>query len=143
MATQKVREVIHKMNTSKIVERRQKVLACLSKRLTEREIATLLSSSQPTIHRDIEELKRQSKEFVNDMARYFGYYYQEAIEGINQTIREAWLIYHEESNPKIRLQALALIKECSESKFRLLADGPTVLAVQTLGDKNEKIRKSA
>ena len=130
------------MNSSQILERRQKVLAYLAKRLTESEIASLLGVSQPTIHRDIQELKRQGKDFVNEMAKFFGYYYQEAIECINQTIREAWLIYHEEKNPKIKLQALALAKECSELAFRQLADGPTVLAVQRLGDKIGETQKA-
>ena len=127
-----------KVNSSQIQERRQKVLGYLAKHLTEREIAQLLKTSQSTIHRDIQALKEDSKEYVNDLARYFGYYYQETIEGIDQAIREAWSVFDKEQNPRIKLQALSLIKECSEARFRLLSDGPTVIAVQKLGGRSEK-----
>ena len=74
------------MNREKIKARRERILGLLAKGLTETDIAQVLQSSQPTVSRDIKELKEQSKDFVNDVAKYFGYYYQESIQGIQQVI---------------------------------------------------------
>ncbi len=131
------------LNSYEITERREKILGYLAKRLTEREMGKLLGVAHTTVHRDIRALKEHSKDFVNDIAKYFGYYYQEAIEGINQTSKEAWQIYHNESNPKVKLAALALIKECSKDKFNLLADGPAVLGVQKMGERHEEASKTS
>jgi Trp operon repressor len=37
--------------------------------MTERQIASQLNVSQPTVHRDVEALKQMSQQFVYDLAR--------------------------------------------------------------------------
>jgi len=133
---------MQKLKSSDIIARRQEILAYLAKHFTEREIAKALKVSQSTIHRDIQELKLESKDFVIDLVKYFGYYYQEAIGAVNQALREAWKVHHKESNPRMKLQALSLIINGSETLFNLLADGPTVLGVQKMRERLEEASKT-
>lgn len=137
--------MVNKMNIPEIQERRQKVLALLVKHLTESEISQSLGVSQPTISRDIKFLKLESKQFLDDMAKeLFGFYYQQCIEGVDQVCRELWLLYHEQnSNQKTKLSALAILKDCYETKFRMLGEGPVVLTVQSLGERFEKIGQNS
>ena len=133
------------MNREKIKARRERILGLLVKGLTETDIAQVLQSSQPTISRDIQELKEQSKDFVNDVAKYFGYYYQESIQGIQQVKKEAWIIAASAGNQKIKLEALSLAKDCYREQFNLLSDGPTVMAVEKMMRRRryEKASKAA
>ena len=130
------------MNRQKIKHRREDLLPLLARGLTESEIAKSLQISQSTVSRDIEVLKEASRDYVNDIAKSFGYYYQECIEGINQVRRESWVMYLKENAPKIKLEALSLFKECNVSKFNLLADGPTVISIEKMRKKYEKTAKN-
>ena len=128
------------MNSSEIQKRRHQVLTFLAKGFGQSTIAVSLGVSQPTIHRDIEALKKGSRNFVDDMARYFGFYYEETIQGIDEVMQECWVMFHNNKNDKIKLQALALAKECCVARMNMIADGPTVVAVQKLGEKHAKAK---
>jgi Trp operon repressor len=56
-------------NQYKIEERRRQVANLLAKSMTERQIASQLNVSQPTVHRDVEALKQMSQQFVYELAR--------------------------------------------------------------------------
>jgi len=61
--------------------------------------------------------------------------YQTLIEGILDVIRECYTIYlSQDSRINIyhKLAALKLIKECHESVFHLLDEGPSVLATAAI-----------
>jgi hypothetical protein len=64
--------------------------------------------------------------------------YQTSIEGIRDVIKECYTIY-ESQDPKVnmyqRLGALKLIKECHEAIFKLLDEGPSVLAMRQLQER--------
>lgn len=131
------------MNRSKIQERRRQVLRLLAKGYDQTTIAPSLEVSQPTIHRDIEALKRDSRNYVDDMAKYFGFYFQQTIKGIDEVHSDAWSLYHSTKNEKTKIQALALAKDCCVAKMNMIADGPTVVAVQKLGEKHAKAKAGA
>ena len=79
------------------------------------------------------------------------YYYKQSIDGIEEAKKEAWKIYNnynENSNNNIistkeKLAALKLIIESNESRFKLLSEGPSVLAVKSLEERLNKIEIEA
>src|SRR5215208_4522460 len=127
----------------KIEERRRKVASLLAQSMTESEIAKQLNVDQSTISRDVKALKELSQKFIYDLAKSdLAYYYKQSIDGIEEAKREAWRIYHDNNNQvsvKEKLAALKLIVESNEARFKLLSEGPSVLAVKSLEERLNKI----
>ena len=142
-----MKERVHKVNLSahnlKIEERRKKVSSLLAQSMTESEIAQELKVDQSTISRDVKALKELSQQFVYDLAKSdLAYYYKQSIDGIEEAKREAWRIYHHNNNQvsiKEKLAALKLIVESNEARFKLLSEGPSILAVKSLEERLNKI----
>jgi IS30 family transposase len=138
---------VHKTNLAahnfKIEERRRKVSSLLAQSMTESEIAQILNVDQSTISRDVKALKELSQQFIYDLAKSdLAYYYKQSIDGIEEAKRQAWRIYHNNNNEvsvKEKLSALKLIVESNEARFKLLSEGPSVLAVKSLEDRLNKI----
>jgi IS30 family transposase len=128
-----------KHTTAFISERRQKLLTLLTRGMKAYEIAKELNTDHSTVSRDIKYLTMQSQNYLNDLARStLPFMYQTSIEGIRDVLKSAWIISQspdETINMYQRLAALKLAKECNESIFALLSDGPSVLAVKQLQDK--------
>ena len=139
---------MHKVNLAvhnfKIEERRRKVASLLAQSMTESEIAQELNVDQSTISRDIKVLKELSQQFIYDLAKSdLAYYYKQSIDGIEEVKREAWRIYHNnEVSVKEKLAALKLIVESNEAKFKLLSEGPSVLAIKSLEERLNKIESN-
>ncbi len=135
------------MHTFKIEERRRKVASMLAQSMTETEIAEQLNVDQSTISRDVKALKEMSQQFVFDLAKSdLAYYYKQSIDGIEEVMKEAWRIYNnsndEDNNiisTKEKLAALKLIIESNEARFKLLSEGPSVLAIKSLEERLNKI----
>jgi predicted transcriptional regulator len=109
--------------------------------MTETEIAEKLNVDQSTISRDVKALKEMSQQFVFDLAKSdLSYYYKQSIDGIEEAKKEAWRI-HKDNNTSFRekLAALKLIIEGNEARFKLLSEGPSVLAMKSLEDRLNKI----
>jgi DNA-binding transcriptional ArsR family regulator len=127
----------------KIEQRRRRVSSLLAQSMTETEIAQALKVDQSTISRDVKALKELSQKFVYDLAKSdLAYYYKQCIDGIEEAKREAWRIYHHNNNElplKDKLAALKLIVESNEARFKLLSEGPSVLAVKSLEERFNKI----
>jgi hypothetical protein len=138
---------VHKMSVDlhsfKIEERRRKVASLLAQSMTEYEIAEKLNVDQSTICRDVKALKELSQQFVYDLAKSdLAYYYKQCIDGIEEAKREARKIYHHNNNEisiKEKLSALKLIVESNEARFKLLSEGPSILAVKSLEERLNKI----
>jgi IS30 family transposase len=131
------------MHNFKIEERRRKVASFLAQSFTETEIAKELDVDQSTISRDVKALKELSQKFVYNLAKSdLAYYYKQCIDGIEEAKREAWKIYHNNNNEvsvKEKLCALKLIVESNEARFKLLSEGPSILAVKSLEERLNKI----
>ena len=130
------------VHSFKIEERRRKVASLLSQSMTEYEIAQELNVDQSTISRDIKALKELSQQFVYDLAKSdLAFYYKQSIEGIEEAKREAWRIYKNNNQVplKEKLAALKLIVEANEVRFKLLSEGPSILAVKSLEERVNKI----
>jgi hypothetical protein len=107
------------------------------------EIAQQLGVDQSTVSRDIKVLKASSQQFVYDLAKSdLAYYYKQSLDGIEEAKKESWRIYNrdDESVPvREKLLALKLIMTSEESRFKLLLEGPSVVAVKMLEDRLTKI----
>jgi IS30 family transposase len=138
---------VHTVNLTahnfKIEERRKKVSSLLAQSMTETEIAQELNVDQSTISRDVKALKELSQKFVYDLAKSdLAYYYKQSIDGIEEAKREAWKTYRHNNNEvslKEKLAALKLIVESNEVRFKLLSEGPSILAVKSLEERLDKI----
>jgi IS30 family transposase len=139
---------VHKTNLAahnfKIEERRRKVSSLLAESMIESEIAQILNVDQSTISRDVKVLKELSQQFIYDLAKSdLAYYYKQSIDGIEEAKREAWKRYHHNNNNEVsikeKLSALKLIVESNELRFKLLSEGPSVLAVKSLEERLNKI----
>jgi len=120
-------------NKSAINERRQKLFALLTRGMKGYEIAKELNTDQSTISRDIKYLTSQSQSYLNDLAKStLPFMYQTSIEGIRDVIKEC---QDQTINMYQKLAALKLIKDCHETIFRLLDEGPSVLAMRQLQDR--------
>jgi len=131
------------MNQFKIDQRRKEVASLLAQSLTERQIAAQLNISQPTVNRDIQVLKQMSQQFVYDLARSdLSYYYKQSLDGIQEVMKEAWIIYrstNESVQVKDRLNALRIIIDANTKKFELLNSGPSVLSMKTMHDRLARV----
>jgi len=143
----KINLAVHNNNkryTFKIEERRRKVASLLAQSMTESEIAQALKVDQSTISRDVKVIKEKCQQFVYDLAKSdLSYYYKQSIDGIEEAKREAWRIYRNNNNNEVsvkeKLSALKLIVESNEARFKLLSEGPSILAVKSLEERLNKI----
>jgi hypothetical protein len=132
-----------------IEDRRRRVASLLAQSRTETEIATELQVHVSTISRDVTYLKKQSQQFVYDLAKSdLAFYYKQCLDGIEEVRRKSWEIYNNQrsshrndflTNAKDKLLCLKLIKECNESKFALLKDGPSIMNIRLLEERISKI----
>lgn len=135
---------MHNLNSMlhnfKIEERRKRVTSLLAQSMTESEIAQEIGVDQSTISRDVKALKELSMQFVYDLAKSdLAYGYKQCIDGV-EVKRYAWSIFkNEQLGPKDKLSVLKLIKECDEAKFALFKDGPTIMNLESLEERLDKI----
>ncbi len=130
-----------------IVERREKVMVLLTKGLKGYQIANELNVDPATVSRDVHYLSKESNNNLNSLAKEtLPFMYQTSIEGINNILNECWKIYNSndlEKSEEItwlnRLNALKLAKECNESLFKLVSEGPSLVYMRTLEERLEKM----
>ena len=126
-----------------IEERRRWVAKLWAQSKTETEIAGELHCNVSTICRDIKFLKKVSQQFVFDLAKDLGFYYKGCIDTMDQIQQKCWSIYNYDNiSQKDKLLALKIIKDTCESKFSLLEKGPSVMALNSLQERVEKIESN-
>ena len=126
------------MHKYKIEDRRRRVASLLAQSMTETEIAQRLKVDQSTVSRDIKELKKQSQQFVYDLAKSdLAYCYKQCLDGIEEVKRRGWDIFNGMNNLATRdkLLALKLIMECNEAKFSLFKEGPAIMQVKSMEER--------
>jgi DNA-binding transcriptional ArsR family regulator len=140
---------------SEIKKRRELVAVLHARSYTESEIAKDLkkmgySVDQSTVSRDLKAIKEEiTQQFIFDLARFdLAYYYKSCLDIIDQVKREAWRIYNsideKDSSIPIRdkLAPLSLIKECSVDRYKLLSEGPAIMAVRALEERLDNIERN-
>jgi hypothetical protein len=128
-----------------LIEERIRLVAKLwAQSKSETEIARELHCNVSTICRDIKFLKKLSQQFVFDLAKDLGFYYKGCIDTMDQIQQRCWSIFNNENiSQKDKLLALKIIKETCESKFSLIEKGPSVMALNSLQERVEKIETSS
>ncbi|WP_458746020.1 hypothetical protein [Candidatus Nitrosocosmicus sp. T] len=129
-----------------IVDRREKVMVLLTKGLKGYQIANELDVDPATISRDIQYLSRVSSNNLNSIVKEtLPFLYQSSIEGIKNILQECWNIYQSD-NASItylhKLNSLKLAKECNESLFKLVSEGPSLLYIRELEERLERIEEN-
>ena len=117
--------------------------------MTETEIARQAGVDQSVVSRDLKAIKENvAQEFIFGLARFdLAYYYKGCLDTIDQIKRECWTLYNEnrEKNDvsiRDKLAPLSLIKDCAVDRYRLLAEGPSIMAVKALEDRLDNIERN-
>jgi IS30 family transposase len=128
----------------KIEGRRRQVASLIARAKTESEIAQQLNVNQSTISRDVKILRQLSQKFIYDLAKSdLAYYYKQCLDGIAEANKEAWRIYQDDVPLKEKLAALKIIIQANESKFKLLTEGPSILAMKSLEERLNTLESSS
>ena len=116
-----------------IDQRRRQVASLVAQSRTEDEIAHQLGVDQSTISRDIQALRKESVNFVHNLAKSdLAFQFHQSIRGVDEVKRRLWdLIYSEQSTTKEKLVVYRQIMVAEETRFRLLEKGPIVMGLQT------------
>lgn len=114
--------------------------------MTQAQLAQALGCDQTTVSNDIIFLKQASKQFMYNLAKGdLAFYYKQCINGIEEAIFEAWKIYSQHdsndffNSTKLKLMALKIVITANESKFKLMSDGSSVLALQAIQERIDKL----
>lgn len=139
----------HNSKNFAIEERRRQVASLLARSLTQTEIARQLGVDQSTISDDVKALRLMSQRFIYDLAKSdLGFYYKQCLDGIEQAKREAWRMYHHYDDRtslefvKPKLMALKIAIQAEEARFRLLTEGPNILAVKAMEERLNTIEQN-
>jgi DeoR/GlpR family transcriptional regulator of sugar metabolism len=105
------------------------------------EISRTLQISEPTISRDIDYLRQQSKQKIRKyIDETLPEEYEKCLVGITSILREAWnTSQNAEINKKEKIHALTLAKECYSMKLELLTNATVVNdAIKFVSSNNNK-----
>jgi hypothetical protein len=128
-----------------LTHRRERVFVLLTQGLKGYQIANELHVDPATISRDIRYLTKESINTLNSLVKEtLPFMYQTSIEGIKSVLNECWNIYNnKDSENEVtwmnKLNALKLAKECNESLFKLVAEGPSIVYLRELEERLEKV----
>ncbi|ALI34766.1 hypothetical protein NMY3_00554 [Candidatus Nitrosocosmicus oleophilus] len=115
----------------------------LTKGLKGYQIAGALNLTQSTVSRDINYLSKESSNNLKYLVQQsLPFLYSTSIEGIKSILKECWSIYESDNasmNYLHKLNSLKLAKECNESLFKLVAEGPSLVYLKELEERLEKI----
>lgn len=129
----------HRSDNRAIMERREKVMLLLTKGLLGYQIANELKVDPSTISRDIQYLSKESSNNLDSLVKEtLPFLYQTSIEGIKNILQECWNIYQSENtsvNYLHKLNSLKLAKDCQESLFKLVSEGPSLLHLSQLEER--------
>jgi predicted transcriptional regulator len=107
--------------------RRSKVMELTSQGYSQVEISKTLQISEPTISRDIDYLRSQSKQKIRKyIDEILPNEYEKCLVGITSILKEAWNTSQNAENKREKIHALSLAKECYPMKLELLTNATVV-----------------
>lgn len=115
----------------------------LTKGLKGYQIAEELNLTPSMVSRDINYLSKESNNNLKSLVQQsLPFLYSTSIEGIKSILKECWSIY-ESDNASInylhKLNSLKLAKECNESLFKLVSEGPCLVYLKELEERLQKV----
>jgi len=133
----------HRSDKKSIIDRREKVMILLTKGLKGYQIAEELNLTPSMVSRDINYLSKESNNNLKSLVQQsLPFLYSTSIEGIKSILKECWSIY-ESDNASInylhKLNSLKLAKECNESLFKLVSEGPCLVYLKELEERLQKV----
>lgn len=129
----------------RIAERREKVMVLLTKGFKGYQIAKELQVDPSTICRDVHYLSKESNENLKSLVKdTLPFMYTTSIEGLRNVQLEAWKVYENDGNDTSltwsnRLKGLEIVKDCHESLFKMVAEGPLLVYLKELEERLDKI----
>lgn len=107
---------------------RNRIVELYSEGRNQSQLAQILKISQPTVFRDLQYQRRQSRNKVKIyLDEYVTFEHNVCQVGINSILRKAWdIINNENSSEKSVFQALSLAKDSYIVKNDLLGDKTTI-----------------
>ena len=125
--------------------RRSKVRELLVKGYNHYEIANTLQIPRPTITKDIQYLRHQDKENLqNHVQERLPQEYENCMTGINRVLQLTWEIAEKPTDEKTRLQAFAQLNEGYKFKMDLTTNGVVITdAIKFVQTNKEKLTISA
>ena len=114
------------MKKQKIIERRFAVWNLHIKGYTQTQIAEKLNISTKTVARDIHILKKDTRNWFNNL-RYgeIQFYYKNNYDSIQKTIHELWQIYDKTEDEDKKLKLLNLIAQKSQMSTNMIKNSYT------------------
>lgn len=107
--------------------RREKVAHYLTQGYNETEIAKFMKVSRQTIVRDVAELKKESRPWLDDLAKNgFIFEYRLGFEKLKETASRLESLYHEAKTSKEKLAILKQKDENTVLYLKLLSESPTI-----------------
>jgi hypothetical protein len=82
-----------------------------------------------------------STRFIYDLAKSdLPFYYKQKLDSLDEVKSEAWKLYNSsEASNKEKLLALKVIVASDETSFKLLNEGPAVLAINSLEERLSEV----
>ena len=108
--------------------RREMIQSLASKGHSEREIATKLQISQPTVHRDLSILKQKAKRNISKYVdEELPNEFHNCLLGLNLILQQAWKMSLDKlAERRERIAAMMLIKDCYAMKLDLLSSATVI-----------------
>ena len=112
---------------SQIAWRRNKVHECLIKGLNQHDIAELLQISKSTVSTDVQYLKQIARENIKThLQDRLVDTFESCFDGVNEVLKNTWIIISKEQDSKTKLTALATANECYRIKMDLVTNGAVI-----------------
>jgi predicted transcriptional regulator len=124
--------------------RRSKVRELIVKGYNHYEIANMLQIPRPTITKDMQYLRNQDKENLqNHVQERLPQEYENCMTGINRVLQLTWEIAEKPTDDKTRLQAFAQLNEGYKFKMDLTTNGVVITdAIRFVQTNKEKLSMS-
>jgi transcriptional regulator len=127
-----------------ITLRRAKVAELLAKGFSQVEIAKDCVTSEPTISRDVEFLRKEATARMEESVQDLPFQHAEAVKAVDTVLRYAFEVMDDKGS-KDRLEAAKLILQASEIRLQFLGDvqllDGTIKHIEAMKKSLEQLRK--
>lgn len=130
-----------------VLERRQKIIELTAKCYSQSEIAQELGVTRQTISSDLRFIREENRKMFGrgSMVETLNYQYHDCMHRVEAIERELWKVANNRDNdPEInrwqKLAALKHLRQCAETRFNMLVNGPALMEVERLDQTVKNMR---